>query len=123
VGVARVLAEEADLLGNAMLAGAVADGRDGYERIAGLAPPVLANDQTPATTKARTIGGPYLNVHWGTFIGSRVSAQKHSFNHMGSMNNMDIKQAFHVDTHHRLFTINNTYIGLLDGFTPATRWF
>ena len=111
VGLDRVLGEEADLLGNAMLAEKAADGRDGYERIAGLAPPVLANAQSADD----------YELTQGTFIGSRVSAQKHSFDHTGRMNNLDIRQKYHLDI--TQIDINNTYIGLLGGFTPGTRWF
>jgi hypothetical protein len=111
VGVNRVLAESSDLLGNAMLKGRVADSRSGYATIAGLAPPLLANTQRADD----------YELTQGTFIGNRVSAQKHSFDHTGSMNNLDIKQSYHLDT--KQLSINNTYIGLLGGFTPGTRWF
>jgi len=111
VGLPRVLAEGADLLGNVMLAEQAADARDGYERIASLVPPVLANTQSADD----------YDLTQGTFIGSRVSAQKHSFDHTGSMNNLDIKQVYHLDV--SKININNTFIGLIGGFTPGTRWF
>ena len=76
VGLSAVLGESADLLGNAMLKEKVADRADGYDTIAGLAPPVLAN-----VAKADD-----YDLTQGTFIGNRISAQKHSFDHTGQMN-------------------------------------
>ena len=76
-----------------------------------IVPPVLANTQSADD----------YDLTQGTFIGSRVSAQKHSFDHTGSMNNLDIKQVYHLDV--SKININNTFIGLIGGFTPGTRWF
>lgn len=36
------------------------------------------------------------------------------------MNNLDIRQGFHLNQAE--LTINNTYSGLLGGFTPGVRW-
>ena len=57
-----------------------------------------------------------------TFVGSRIAAEKRSFTATGDMNNLDIRQKFHLNRQTTELSINNTYSGLLGGFTPGVRW-
>jgi len=57
-----------------------------------------------------------------TFVGSRIAAEKRSFTATGDMNNLDIRQGFHLNRKTTELSINNTYSGLLGGFTPGVRW-
>ena len=107
--VAPISNEEADIMGNAILWRDAADPR--YDEIAELAPPALAN-------KLRC--GDY-SLTGQTFIGSRIAAEKRSFDWTGNMNNDDIKQNNHFNTSQ--LQLNATYAGLLGGYMPALRWY
>ena len=107
-----VLNEDADLLGNALLyrGGGV---EPSYDEIAVLAPPLLANLQSCDD----------YELTGQTFIGSRVAAEKRSFDWTGNMNNLDIRQRKHLDEARLKQRLNATFVGLLGGFQPAIRWY
>ena len=78
-----------------------------------LAPPLLANQQS---CDDYALTGQ-------TFIGSRIAAEKRSFDWTGNMNNLDIRQRKHLDEARLKQLLNVTFVGLLGGFQPAIRWY
>ena len=102
-----ILNEQADTLGNAIL---WRDGSDPtYAEIAALGPPLLASQLRCGD----------FDLTGQTFIGSRIAAEKRSFDWTG--NNMDMRQDNHFNRSQLL--LNATRSGLLGGYLPAPRWY
>eukprot|EP00039_Didymoeca_costata_P002904 m.63678 g.63678 ORF g.63678 m.63678 type:complete len:1036 (+) comp11594_c0_seq2:140-3247(+) len=103
-----VINAQEDILGNEILA----KNRDPrYNDTVDLLPPVLAG--------SLRCGDYSLNAQ--TFIGSRIAADKRSFDPTGNEHGLNTRQKFHFDQSR--LSINNTYTSLLGGYLPAVRYY
>ena len=108
-GVDQVTSAEEDLLGNALTANGTKEPT--YERVASVVPPVISS--APAYVAD-------YELQSQTFIGSRITAQKHVFSPDGQKHNADSPLHFHLRPKalHRA----NASAGLLGGWLPAVRY-